>query len=157
MRATPGNGQIDLGSLSNNNDGVGFAAYNANSLSTPRYVALYTPVVGSGTLAVLQEKSQFGQGTGDHLTMGSPTANNTLVLLNSIDLNGGANRRFDSIRGVGIVPEGEYAGSIINSAAGQQPQHRFRRQRRLDFRQLCQLVRCRHVPDQRGRGLYRRL
>ena len=31
-------GQINLGFLGNNNDGTGFAAYNANSLSTPRIV-----------------------------------------------------------------------------------------------------------------------
>jgi fibronectin-binding autotransporter adhesin len=112
----PGKGQISLGSLSNNNDGTGFAAYNANSLSTPRIVALYA--TSGGSLQVLQEKTQFGQGSGDHITLGSPTANNTLVLLNPIDLNGGPHRRWASIRGVGITPEGEFAGSIVNTAGG---------------------------------------
>jgi fibronectin-binding autotransporter adhesin len=111
----PSNGQIDLGNLGNSNDGVGFAAYNATSLSSPRIVALYSP--GTTTLATLQEKTQFGQGSGDHFTLGSPTANNTLVLLNPIDLNGGANRRWDSIRGTGITPEGEYLGAIVDTAA----------------------------------------
>ena len=111
-----GNGQINLGYLGNNNDGTGFAAYNANSLSTPRIVALYGSGSNSTTLATIREKWEFGQGGGDHLTLGSPTANNTLVLENPVDMNGGASRQFFSIRGVGIVPEGEYAGAIINSA-----------------------------------------
>ena len=50
--------------------------------------------------------------------MGSPTANNTLVLENPIDFQGGPSRRWASIRGVGIVPEGQYAGAIINSKGG---------------------------------------
>ncbi len=114
----PTNGQINLGPLVNNYAGTGFAAYNATSLSTPRIVALYTPTVGSTTLQTLQVKTQFGQGTGDHLTLGSPTANNTLELLNSIDLNGngGTFRSFGSIRGVGIAPEGEFVGPIVNTA-----------------------------------------
>jgi fibronectin-binding autotransporter adhesin len=115
---TPTNGQINLGALGNSDDGTGFAAYNANSLSTPRIVALYTPVLSSTTLATLQEKTQFGQGTGDHLTLGSPTANNTLILLNPVDLFGGPIRRFASIRGVGITPEGEFLGSIVNTNPG---------------------------------------
>ncbi len=112
----PGSGQISLGSLGNNDDGVGFAALTATTTSAPRVVALYTP--NTTTLAVLQEKTQFGQGTGDHLTLGSPTSNNTLILLNTVDLNGGASRQFASIRGVGIVPEGEYAGPIIDATTG---------------------------------------
>jgi autotransporter-associated beta strand protein len=117
--ATPTNvvagpGQINLGYLGNSNDGTGFAAYNANSLSSPRTVALYSP--STTTLATLQLKQQFGQGGGDHLTLGSPTSNNTVILLNPIDLNGGSQRRWASIRGVGITPEGEYSGQIINSA-----------------------------------------
>ncbi len=110
-----GNGQINLGYLGNNNDGTGFAALTPSTTSPPRIVALYSPTA-STTLATLQEKWEFGQGTGDHLTLGSPTANNTLVLENPVDLNGGPSRQFVSIRGVGIVPEGEYAGAILNSA-----------------------------------------
>jgi autotransporter-associated beta strand protein len=114
---TPGLGQINLGYTGeNSDDGVGFAAYNANSLSTPRIIALYTPVANSTTLATLQFKSNFGQGSGDHLTMGSLTSNDTAILLNSMDLNGGPLRRFASIRGVGNVPEGQLNGAIINSA-----------------------------------------
>ncbi len=112
----PTNGQISMGLLGNNDDGTGFAAYNANSLSTPRIVALYGTGSNSTTLATLQEKTQWGIGTGDHITLGSPTANNTLILLNPIDLNGGPHRRWASIRGVGNTPEGELAGQIINSA-----------------------------------------
>ncbi len=114
--AVPTNGQLSMGTLGNNDDGTGFAAYNANSLSTPRIVALYTPVPGSTTLATLREKDEWGLGTGDHITLGSPTANNTLILLNNIDLNGGPHRRWASIRGVGNTPEGELAGQVINSA-----------------------------------------
>jgi fibronectin-binding autotransporter adhesin len=114
-----GNGQISLGILGNNDDGTGFAAYNANSLAAPRVVALYSPTA-STSLATLTLKYQFGLGNGDHITLGSPTANNTLILLNPIDLNGGPHRRFASIRGVGNTPEGEFSGAIINSVAGQQ-------------------------------------
>ena len=110
-----GNGQINLGFLGNNNDGTGFAAWTPSTTSPPRIVALSSPTA-STTLVTLREKWEFGQGTGDHLTLGSPTANNTLVLENPVDMNGGASRQFSSIRGVGIVPEGEYAGAIINSA-----------------------------------------
>ncbi len=113
-----GNGQINLGFLGNSDDGAGFAALTPSTTSAPRVVALYTPTPGSTTLATIAEKTQFGQGSGDHLTMGSPTANNTLVLMNNIDFQGGPQRRFASIRGVGIVPEGEYNGAIINSAGG---------------------------------------
>ena len=111
--ATPGLGQINLGALGNNDDGTGFAAYNPSL--APRIIALYTPTPGSTTLATLQEKTQWGSGTGDHITMGSPTANTTAILLNPIDLNGGPLRRWASIRGVGQVPEGEFAGSIVNT------------------------------------------
>ena len=113
----PTDGQINLGFLGNSDDGTGFAAYNAGSLSSPRIVALYTPTVGSTTLAIFQEKFQFGQGTGDHLTLGSPTANNTVIIENEIDIYGGPSRRWASIRGVGNTPEGEYLGAIINTNA----------------------------------------
>ena len=111
-------GQINLGFLGNSNDGAGFAALTPLTTSPPRIVALYTPTPtgsGSTTLATIAEKTQFGQGSGDHLTFGSPTSNNTLVLENPIDFQGGAQRRWATIRGVGIVPEAELAGAIINS------------------------------------------
>jgi autotransporter-associated beta strand protein len=111
------NGQINLGFLGNSNDGTGFAALTPSTTSLPRVVALYSASATS-TLATLGLKSQFGQGAGDHLTMGSPTANNTVVLMNPVDFVGGPQRRWASIRGVGIVPEGEYAGAIINSQGG---------------------------------------
>jgi autotransporter-associated beta strand protein len=107
----PANGQILLGAMTDIYDGVGFAAIGAS----PRYVALLTPTTGSTALAILQEKSTFGEGGGDHLTLGSADATNTLVLMNEIDLNGGATRGFQSIRGTGNVPEGEYGAVIINS------------------------------------------
>lgn len=117
-----GNGQIDLGILGNSDDGTGFAAYSPSG--TPRVVALYEDpnetyggVQGNATtLAPIEEKYAFGLGAGDHLTLGSPTSNTTLVLLNPVDLNGGPQRRFVSIRGVGTVPEGQYSGAITNSA-----------------------------------------
>ncbi len=112
------NGQISLSILSNNDDGIGFAAYNPTSLSTPRVVALYGTGSNSSTLQTLALKLQFGGGNGDHITLGSPTANNTLQLLNQIDFNGGPHRRWASIRGVGDVPEGQFVGAIINSAGG---------------------------------------
>ena len=115
------NGQISLGILGNSDDGTGFAAYNPTGA---RVVALYEDpnetyegVQGNATtLATIEQKYAFGLGGGDHLTMGSSTANTTLVLLNPVDLQGGPQRRFASIRGVGIVPEGEYSGAISNSA-----------------------------------------
>ena len=59
---------------------------------------------------------RFGLGAGDLLVMGAPTANATLILLNPLDLDGnGVSRRFVSIRGVGNVPEGEYAGPISSA------------------------------------------
>jgi fibronectin-binding autotransporter adhesin len=45
----------------------------------------------------------------------SPDATNTLVLINSLDLNGGPSRRFQTIRRLGNVPEGELGGAVINS------------------------------------------
>ena len=114
--AVANKGQIVLGFLGNNNDGAGFAAYDPTNSSIPRTVGL---VDSTGTaLAILQEKTTFGQGGGDHFVLGSPTANSTLVLLNQFDLNGGPSRRYASIRGVGSTPEGEYRGAIINSAGG---------------------------------------
>ena len=120
--AVPGNGQIDLGFLGNTDDGVGFAAYSPTG--TPRVVALYEDpnetyegVQGNATtLATIQVKYGFGLGGGDHLTLGSSTSNATVVLLNTVDLNGGPQRRFVSIRGVGTSPEGEYSGPIIDTA-----------------------------------------
>lgn len=123
-----GKGQISLGILGNTDDGTGFAAFNPTG--APRTVALYedpnetyfspTQHTGvAGQLATIEEKFSFGLGGGDHLTLGSSTANATLILLNPVDLNGGPQRRFVSIRGVGTTPEGEYAGAIINSTAGQ--------------------------------------
>ncbi len=121
--ATPGNGQISLSPSASggNNSGVGFAAFNAGSLSTPRIVGLLAVVNGTtvttATLQTLQEGTYFA--AGNHLTLGSPTANNTLDLLNPVDLNAASGaagaEQFVSIRGVSIVPEGEYAGAIINS------------------------------------------
>ncbi len=111
------NGQINLGFLGNSNDGTGFAAWTPSTTDPPRIVALYSPSAAT-TLQNVMLKSQFGQGAGDHITMGSPTANNTLVLENAIDLVGGPQRRWASIRGVGIVPEGEFAGAILNNQGG---------------------------------------
>ena len=121
--STPGNGQISLSPSASggNNSGVGFAAFNAGSLSTPRIVGLLAVVNGTtvttATLQTLQEGTYFA--AGNHLTLGSPTANNTLDLLNPVDLNAASGasgaQQFVSIRGVSIVPEGEYAGAIINS------------------------------------------
>ena len=114
--AVAGKGQIVLGFLGNSNDGTGFAAYDPTNSSIPRTVGL---VDSTGTaLAILQEKTTFGQGSGDHFVLGSPTANSTLILLNQFDLDGGPSRRYASIRGVGSTPEGEYRGAIINSAGG---------------------------------------
>ena len=110
--ATPAAGQINLGVLANTGNGTGFAALGGN-----RTVALYTPVANSTTLATLQLKTQFGGGGGDHLTFGSPTANGMLTLLNAVDFNGGTNRRWQSVRGIGSVPEGNIAGIVSNSAA----------------------------------------
>jgi autotransporter-associated beta strand protein len=112
-----GPGQINLGFLGNSNDGTGFAAWTPTTTSPPRIVALYS-ASAANTLAIIGEKTQFGQGSGDHLAFGSPTANNTLVLENSIDFAGGPQRRWATIRGVGIVPEGNLVGTIINSAGG---------------------------------------
>ena len=68
--------------------------------------------VNGTTLQTLQEGTQFA--AGNHLTLGSPTANNTLILLNPVDLNassGTAAQQFASIRGVGLVPEGQFSGA----------------------------------------------
>ena len=121
--STPGNGQISLSpsATGGNNSGMGFAAFNAGSLSTPRIVGLLAVVNGTtvttATLQTLQEGTHFA--AGNHLTLGSPTANNTLILLNPVDLNAASGaagaQQFASIRGVGIAPEGEYSGAIINS------------------------------------------
>ena len=112
---TPGPGQIEFGALGNSDDGVGFAAYSGNA--TPRIIALYGTGGNSTTLATLIFKTNFGTGSGDHVTMGSATSNTTAILLNPINLQGGPSRRFASIRGVGNVPEGEFEGAISNGAA----------------------------------------
>ncbi len=113
--AVAGPGQIILGFLGNSNDGTGFAALTPSTTSPPRVVALYS-TTATTTLQTLMEKTYFGQGSGDHLTFGSPTSNNTLVLENPIDFQGGAQRRWATIRGTGIVPEAELAGAIVNSS-----------------------------------------
>ncbi len=116
LNVTLSNGQINLGFLGNSFDGTGFAALTPSTTSPPRIVALYA--TSGGSLQVLSEKTYFGQGSGDHFTLGSPTSNNTLVLENPVDFQGSSQRGWSSIRGIGIVPEGEYAGAIINSASG---------------------------------------
>ncbi len=103
--ATPGNGQISLSPSASggNNSGVGFAAFNSGSLSTPRVVGLLAVVNGTttATLQTLQEGTYFA--AGNHLTLGSPTANNTLDLLNPVDLNAasGAAARSSSSQSAG--------------------------------------------------------
>ncbi len=107
--STPGNGQISLSPSASggNNSGVGFAAFNAGSLSTPRIVGLLAVVNGTtvttATLQTLQEGTYFA--AGNHLTLGSPTANNTLDLLNPVDLNAASGASGAAVR---LDPRGEH-------------------------------------------------
>ena len=114
MGATPGNGQISLGAAGNTTGVSGFSAYQPGAPSAsaaPQVVALYA--TSGGSLQTLQAGTYFPAS----LTLGSPTANATLVLENPIDMNAAANWQFPSVRGVGLLPEGEYAGQIINSTS----------------------------------------
>ena len=122
---TPGAGQISL-SLAPSTAAsagaaagfVGFSAWlnQAQATTTYQSVALYAP--GSTTqLQTLQGGTYFPGG----LTMGSPTANGTLVLLNPVDLNAptGTAWQWSSTHGAGTtVPEGDYMGQIMNSNGG---------------------------------------
>ena len=109
----PNLGQINLGAMGGNNDGTGFAA-----LGAPQIVGLLSPAA-TATLALLRQGIEYGSGGGDHLTLGAPDANNTLTLLNPIDLNvtsgSAALQRLASIRGTGSVPEGQFSGAISNT------------------------------------------
>ena len=135
---TPGNGQISL-SLSasgGNNSGIGFAAYNATSLSTPRIVGLLT--VNGITLQTLQEGTQFA--AGNHLTLGSPTANNTLILLNPVDLNASSGTAGHSssprFAAWALCRRAGIPAPILNSnTAGAEALRQLQRQWRSDLRQ----------------------
>ncbi len=119
----PTAGQIGFFPSVNAFGSAGFAAWgpfgNSGGTANNRIVALG----GSANPTGLVEKTDFGGGGGDHFTFGSPTANGTLILKNSFNLNGSPYRQWQSIRGVGIVPEGELDG--LQSDAGNTPNVSF--------------------------------
>ncbi|HEX8295468.1 MAG TPA: autotransporter-associated beta strand repeat-containing protein, partial [Chthoniobacteraceae bacterium] len=121
--AAPTAGQIRLArdtNIVNATAGVGFAALGSGTgTANNRVVGLFA--TGSSTaLATLVNRTNYGHGNMDHLTFGSPSANGTLVLLNNVDPSGfttGNPRGFETIRGVGNVPEANLAGQLVMSSA----------------------------------------